>query len=73
MKTAIAIRHVCFEDLGTLEPLLQTRGYTVRYVDAAVDDLHALDVASPDLMIVLGGPSGLSMMPCTHSSPLKWH
>ena len=58
MKTAIAIRHVCFEDLGTLEPLLQTRGYTVRYVDAAVDDLHALDVASPDLMIVLGGPIG---------------
>ncbi|HRD33129.1 MAG TPA: glutamine amidotransferase [Rhodocyclaceae bacterium] len=58
MKTAIAIRHVGFEDLGTLEPLLDARGYVVRYVDAAVDDLRALDVVSADLVVVLGGPIG---------------
>ena len=58
MKTAIAIRHLHFEDLGTLEQLLQSRGYGVRYVDAAVDDLHSLDVLTPDLLVVLGGPIG---------------
>ncbi|HDS1530725.1 TPA: glutamine amidotransferase [Stenotrophomonas maltophilia] len=58
MKTAIAIRHVCFEDLGMLEPLLEARGYAVRYVDATVDVLETLDVVSPDLLVVLGGPIG---------------
>jgi len=58
MKTAIAIHHVCFENLGTLGPLLEARGYTVRYVDATVDDLRAPDLASPDLLVILGGPIG---------------
>ncbi|MBB4845139.1 GMP synthase (glutamine-hydrolyzing) [Paucibacter oligotrophus] len=58
MKTAIAIRHLHFEDLGTLEPLLEARGYAVRYVDATADGLHTLDVSSADLLVVLGGPIG---------------
>lgn len=58
MKTALAIRHLHFEDLGTLEPLLRARGYRVRYVDPTGDDLVALDVLSPALMVVLGGPVG---------------
>lgn len=58
MKTAIAIHHVCFEDLRMLEPLLEARGYAVRYVDATVDALDTLDVVSPDLLVVLGGLIG---------------
>lgn len=58
MKTAIAIRHLHFEDLGTLEPLLKARGYDVQYVDAAQDDLTTLDVQTADLLVVLGGPIG---------------
>lgn len=58
MKTAIAIRHLDFEDLGTLEPLLAARGYTVRYLDATTDDLHAVDTAAADLLVLLGGPIG---------------
>ena len=58
MKTAIAIRHLDFEDLGTLEPLLVTRGYAVRYLDATTDELRTVDTATADLLVVLGGPIG---------------
>ena len=57
-KSAIVLRHVHFEDLGTLEPVLEARGYQVRYLDPIRDDLAALDAASPDLLVVLGGPIG---------------
>ncbi|WP_416047048.1 glutamine amidotransferase [Cupriavidus basilensis] len=58
MKTAIAIRHLHFEDLGTLEPVLTARGYSVRYLEATTDDLRTLDTDAADLLVVLGGPIG---------------
>lgn len=58
MPTAIAIRHVAFEDLGTLAAPLARRGYAVSYRDAAIDDLAAPDLAAADLVVVLGGPIG---------------
>jgi GMP synthase (glutamine-hydrolysing) len=57
-RSAVAIRHLHFEDLGTLEPLLRERGYAVHYVDATTQELRALDALTPDLLIVLGGPIG---------------
>lgn len=57
-RSAVAIRHLHFEDLGTLEPLLRERGYDVRYVDATTQELRALDALAPELLIVLGGPIG---------------
>lgn len=56
MKTALAIRHLDVEDLGTLEPLLAARGYAVRYLDATTDDLRTVNTAAADLLVVLGGP-----------------
>ncbi|MFD2112155.1 glutamine amidotransferase [Thiorhodococcus fuscus] len=58
MKTALALRHIHFEDLGTLEPLLRERGFEVRYLDPAEDDLSGLDADASDLLIALGGPIG---------------
>ncbi len=58
MKTALALRHVHFEDLGTLEPLLHERGFEVQYLDPSVDDLRSVNAAEPDLIIALGGPLG---------------
>ncbi|MDR3436897.1 glutamine amidotransferase [Telmatospirillum sp.] len=58
MKTAIAIRHVHFEDLGQLGPLLWRSGYQVAYLDAGVDPLDLHDLAAADLLVVLGGPIG---------------
>lgn len=58
MKTAIAIRHVHFEDLGSLEPLLLSAGYRVQYADSGVDRISTIDPITPDLVVVLGGPIG---------------
>ena len=58
MKSAIAVRHVHFEDLGVLEPLLAERGYGVRYVDAATEDMAAIDANDDDLVVILGAPIG---------------
>ena len=54
MKSAIAIRHVAFEDAGTLEPILGERGIELRYLEAGIDDLSPAKDA--DLLLVLGGP-----------------
>lgn len=54
MPTAIAIRHVAFEDLGLIEPLLRERGFDIRYIDAWALDLQ--QVGDPDLLVFLGGP-----------------
>jgi len=58
MPTAVAIRHVCFEDLGNFAAVLSARGFDVTYLDAGVDDLASLDAIAPDLLVVLGGPIG---------------
>ena len=57
-RTALAIRHVAFEDLGLLDALCAQRGLGVRYVEAPTDDLTAEDPLGPDLLVVLGGPIG---------------
>lgn len=58
MKTAIAIRHLAFEDLGTFEDVLAARGFQLRYVEAGDDDLSSFDPQEPDLLAMLGGPIG---------------
>jgi GMP synthase (glutamine-hydrolysing) len=58
MKRALAIRHVAFEDLGLLAPLLAERGVAARHAEAPTDDLAAEDPLAPDLVVVLGGPIG---------------
>ena len=57
--TALAIRHVPFEDLGSFASVLRERGFAVAYRDAGLDDLGASDLVDADLLIVLGGPIGV--------------
>jgi GMP synthase (glutamine-hydrolysing) len=57
-RTAVALRHVAFEDLGLLAPVLDEAGWSVSFCDAAVEDLSSRAVADADLLIVLGGPIG---------------
>ena len=58
-RTALAIRHVAFEDLGLIEPLLVARGYQVSYLDIGVDSLDPQILTQPDLVVVLGAPIGV--------------
>jgi len=57
--TALAIRHVPFEDLGSFAPVLRERGFAIAYRDAGLDDLGARELVDADLLIVLGGPIGV--------------
>lgn len=56
-KTAIAIRHVHFEDLGAFEPVLRDAGYQIRYCDIGLDEPAAI-APNTDLLVVLGAPIG---------------
>jgi GMP synthase (glutamine-hydrolysing) len=59
MKTeALAIRHVHFEDLGSLELVLGDRGHLVRYLDIGRGRIDAPNPLDPSLLVVLGGPIG---------------
>jgi GMP synthase (glutamine-hydrolysing) len=58
-KKCLAVRHVAFEDLGLLGPLLTDRGYDIRYHEAGVERFDAESLVAPDLVIVLGGPIGV--------------
>jgi GMP synthase (glutamine-hydrolysing) len=57
--TAIALRHVAFEDLGLLAPILQAAGWAISYREAPIDDLDEFSIEQSDLLIVLGSPIGV--------------
>ena len=58
MKTAYAIRHLAFEDLGSFEAQLLERGFNVHYLEAGIDSLNEHKLVNADLLCVLGGPIG---------------
>ncbi|WP_163186405.1 glutamine amidotransferase [Cellulosimicrobium sp. SL-1] len=62
-RHAVAVRHVHFEDLGVLAPLLERRGYRVSYVEAPSDPLPVGSLDDADLVVVLGGPVGIGDAP----------
>jgi|HubBroStandDraft_6_1064221.scaffolds.fasta_scaffold56439_2 GMP synthase (glutamine-hydrolysing) len=59
-RTAVAIRHVQFEDLGLLGPLLEHHGFATSYLDAPCDEGTWRSARDADLLVVLGGPIGVA-------------
>lgn len=59
LRTAVAIRHIDFEDIGSFEAVLKAAGYKIHYYDLGVNELWTLDPLAVDLLIVLGGPVGV--------------
>jgi GMP synthase (glutamine-hydrolysing) len=57
-RTALALRHVHFEDVGAYAEPLEAAGYRLAYRDATAGDIAEVDAAAADLLIVLGGPIG---------------
>lgn len=58
MQKAIAITHVEFENLGSIEKALERANYAIEVVNACVTNLRSVD-PNPDLLVVLGGPIGV--------------
>ena len=58
MKTGLAIRHLGFEHLGVWHAALESRGFAIRYIDPARENLDQIDAAEADLLVVLGAPIG---------------
>ncbi|MCB5184216.1 glutamine amidotransferase [Methylobacillus gramineus] len=60
MKTAMALRHLAFEDLDGIAPILLEAGYTLQYVDTPTATNEDYEQATNvDLLFVLGGPIGV--------------
>ncbi|MGW4101784.1 glutamine amidotransferase [Streptomyces sp. NPDC004976] len=56
--TVLAVRHLGFEDLGLVGPLLRERGYRTRYLDVTDHPLDTELIRRAELVVVLGGPVG---------------
>jgi GMP synthase (glutamine-hydrolysing) len=57
-KSALILRHLAFEDLGSFGPVLEEEGYRLNHAEVGID---ALPVSlGPDLVVVLGGPIGVN-------------
>lgn len=59
LKSALVIRHVHFEDLGTFAAPLRRAGYEIEYRDVGTPDFLAFAPDGPDLVVALGGPIGV--------------
>jgi GMP synthase (glutamine-hydrolysing) len=62
-RNVVALRHVAFEDLGLLAPLLRSRGWDITLLDVPSADLTDAGIVAgieqADLLVVLGGPIGV--------------
>ena len=58
-KSALALRHVAFEDVGVWAATLDAEGYDLAYVEVGQRPLPLERVQACDLLIVLGAPIGV--------------
>jgi len=54
--SSVVILNSKFVTLGTLEPVLIEKGFSITVYDATTDNISAIDPDNADLMVILGGP-----------------
>ncbi len=58
-KSVLVFRHLEEEHLAGFAPILEECGYSYRYIETPHDHLCDLDILSPDILIIMGGPMGV--------------
>ncbi len=56
---AVVFSHLPFEDLGSLQPALEQRGFAIQTIDVATARFPLPETERCDLLIVMGGPIGV--------------
>lgn len=59
MKRALVIRHVDHEGIAAYREPIEAAGYVVERIAAYHAGCAGLDILSPDLVVVMGGPMGV--------------
>ena len=58
-KTALIIRHVPYEGVAGFRAPIEAAGYVIDRVDVSDLRFSSVDLAAPDLLIMMGGPMGV--------------
>ena len=56
---AVVFTHLPFEDLGSLRPVLERRGFEIETIDVATARFPLPQAERCDLLVVMGGPIGV--------------
>jgi GMP synthase (glutamine-hydrolysing) len=59
MKTALIIRHVPYEGVAGYRDPIEAAGYQVDRIDVCDPAFSRVDLVTPDLVIMMGGPMGV--------------
>ena len=59
MKSGLIIRHVPHEGIAGFREPIEAAGYVLDRIDVADPRFPTLDLAEPDLLIMMGGPMGV--------------
>jgi GMP synthase (glutamine-hydrolysing) len=58
-KSALLIRHVPYEGVAGFRAPIEQAGYAIERIDVGDPAFSSLDLAEPDLLIMMGGPMGV--------------
>ncbi|WOK36491.1 glutamine amidotransferase [Sphingomonas sp. C3-2] len=58
-KRALIVRHVPYEGIAGFRAPVEAAGYTIERIDVSDPEFPGVDLVSPDLVLLMGGPMGV--------------